>query len=86
MNFTYKIATLNINAISSPMKMKMLTNFLLGQDIDIALLQEVANDDLSNTYGYIAHINEGIEKRGTAILMKEGISVNKIKTYRQAEG
>jgi len=79
MNFTYKIATLNINAISSPMKIKLLTNFLLGQDIDIALLQEVANNDLSNIYGYSAHINSGTEKRGTAILMKEGISVNNIK-------
>jgi len=86
MNFTYKIATLNINAISSPMKIKMLTNFLLRQDIDIALLQEVANDDLSNIYDYSAHINEGIEKRGTAIIKKEGISVNNIKNYRQDEG
>jgi len=49
--FTFKIATLNINAISSPVKIKMLTNILLGQDIDILLLQEVANDDLSNIYG-----------------------------------
>jgi len=61
------------------MKIKMLTNFLLGQDIDITLLQEVANDDLSNIYGYSAHINEGIEKSGTAILMKERISINNIK-------
>jgi len=61
------------------MKIQMLTNFLLRQDIDIALLQEVANNDLSNIYGYSAHINEGTEIRGTAILMKEGISVNNIK-------
>jgi len=86
MNFTYKIATLNINAISSPMKIIMLTNFLLAQDIDIALLQEVANDDLSNIFGYSAHINEGIEKRGTSILMKEGISVNNIKKLPSGRG
>jgi len=86
MNFTYKIATLNINAISSPMKIKMLTNFLLGQDTDIAFLQEVANDDLSNIYGYNAHINEGTEKRGTAILMKGGISVNNIKKLPSGRG
>jgi hypothetical protein len=61
------------------MKIKKLTNFLLGQDIDIALLQEVANNDLSNIYGHSAHINEGTETRGTAILMKEGLSVNNIK-------
>jgi len=68
------------------MKIKMLTNFLLGQDIDISLLQEVANDDLSNIYGYSAHINEGIEKSGTEILMKEGISVDNIKILPSGRG
>jgi len=68
------------------MKIKMFTNFLLGQDMDIALLQEVANDDLCNMYGYSAHINEGIEKRGTAILMKKGISVNNIKRLPSGRG
>ena len=64
----------------------MLTNFLLRQDTDIALLQEVANNDLSNICGYTAHINEGTEKRGTAILMKEGISVNNIKKLPSGRG
>jgi len=86
MNYAYKIATLNNNAISSQMKIKMLTNFLLSQDIDIALLQEVANNDLSIIYGYSAHINEGTEERGTAILMKEGISVNNIKKLPSGRG
>jgi len=68
------------------MKIQMLTNFLLRQDIDIALLQEVVNTDLSNIYGYSAHINVGTEKRGTAILMEEGISVNNIKKLPSGRG
>ena len=47
MLYTYKIATLNINGISLPLKIQMLNNFLLRQDIDIALLQEVTNNDFS---------------------------------------
>jgi len=54
----------------------MLTNFLLGQDTDIALLQEVVNNDLSNIYGYSAHTNKGTETRCTAIFMNEGLPVN----------
>ena len=86
MNYTYKIATLNINAISSPMKIQMVTNFFLRQGIDITVLQAVANNDLFKIYGYSAHINIGTEKRGTAILMKEGISVNNIKTLPSGRG
>jgi len=45
------------------MKKQMLTDFLLGQDIGFALLQELANNDLSNIYGYSAHINEATQKK-----------------------
>ena len=51
MLYTYKIATLNINGISSPLKMEMLNNVLLRQDIDIALLQEVTNNDFTPLCG-----------------------------------
>ena len=47
MLYTYIIATLNITGISSPLKMQMLNNFLLRQDIDIALLQGVTNNDFN---------------------------------------
>jgi len=51
MLYTYKIAALNINGISPPMKKQMLRNFLLRQDIDIALIQEVTNNQFSQVYG-----------------------------------
>jgi len=36
---TYKIATININGISSHVRIKMLEDYLRQQDIDIVLLQ-----------------------------------------------
>ena len=36
----YKIATLNVNGMSSSMRMKILEEFLHNQEIDILLLQE----------------------------------------------
>jgi len=43
----YIIITLNVSGISSVLKMQMLNNFLFRQEIDIALLQEVTNNDFS---------------------------------------
>jgi len=57
----------------------MLNNFLLRQDIDIALLQEVTNNDFTPLCGYETLVNEGIDKRVTAILLKEGLSLSNIK-------
>jgi len=37
MDYTYKIATLNINGISAPTKIRMLEEFLYKHDIDLAL-------------------------------------------------
>ena len=63
MLYTYKIATLNINGVSSPLKMQTLNNFLLRQDINIALLQEVTNNNnFTPLCGYEALVNEGIGK------------------------
>jgi exonuclease III len=78
MLYSYKIATLNINVISFPLKMQTFNNFLLRQDINIALLQEVTTTS-HPLCGYEAFINEGIDKRGTAILLEEGIYLNNIK-------
>jgi len=79
MLYTYKIATLNINGTTSPLKMQIFNNLLLRQDIDISLLQEVTIIDFSSLHGYAALVNESTDKRGTAILLKERISLSNIK-------
>jgi len=66
--------------------MQMLNNFLLRQDLGIALLQEVTNNDFSPFCGYAASVNEGIDKRSTAILLKERIFLSNIKRLPSGRG
>ena len=81
MLYTYKIATLNINGITSP-----FNNLLFRQDIYIALLQKVSINDFSSLHGYAALVNERNDKRGTAILLKEGIFLSNIKRLPSGRG
>jgi hypothetical protein len=57
----------------------MLEVFLKRQDIDFALLQ-VTNTNLNTYRNYSAHINEGTDRRGNAILAKEGLELSRHKT------
>jgi hypothetical protein len=49
----------HINGISSTTKMRMLGDFLQKNDVDIALLQEVAHDNCDSLRLYKAIVNEG---------------------------
>jgi exonuclease III len=71
MNITYKIATLNINGISTTTRIRMLEEFLYKHDIDLALLQEVTNTKITMFRRYVSHIHMRTEGRGTAILAKD---------------
>jgi exonuclease III len=62
----------------------MLEDFLCTQDI--ALLQEVTCPHLDSVRRYTQHINVGIEKRGTAILAKDGIMLTDIKCLPSGRG
>jgi len=59
--------------------MSMVGAFLKSQDIDLALLQEVTNTDFTTFTDYIAIVNEGTEKTGTAILTKVGLQLQHVK-------
>jgi len=73
-----KIATLNINGLSSPTKLAMLPEFLRLQEIDILLVQEVTKPVLHNIYGYNTHYNIGATMRGTAIITRDSISLKNV--------
>jgi exonuclease III len=85
MALVYKLMTLNINGMTSDTKIRMLED-LWKQGIDIALLQEVTNQKLNNIRGYKTYINEGTEKRGTAIATKEEINITEIKRLPTGRG
>jgi hypothetical protein len=77
---------MNINGIVSTTRLKMLDEFLHKQDIDIALLQEVTQPSLHTIPRYTAHINQGTEGRGKAILTKDGLDVSNIKRLPSGRG
>jgi exonuclease III len=64
MTLISKVATININRIVSPTRLKMLDDFLHKLDIDIALLQEATQPNFHTAIRYTAHINLGTEGRG----------------------
>jgi exonuclease III len=65
-----KLATLNINGLTSPTRVAMLEAFLRLQEIDILFLQEVTQHILGDLHGYTTHYNIGITMRGTAIVKR----------------
>jgi hypothetical protein len=56
----------------------MLEAFINKHDIDIALLQEVTSTHVNTLHQYDALINQGTEGRRTAILTKQGMTVNNV--------
>jgi exonuclease III len=83
---TYKIATLNIKGISSTTPLQMLEDFLWRQDTDFVLLQEVTQAKLSTIRRHTAYTKEGTDRRGTAILAKEGLTLSTIKRIPSVRG
>jgi exonuclease III len=75
---TIRIATLNINGMTSPTKIAMMENFLHTSEIDILLVQEVTKQVLHNLQGYQTLYNIGTNCRGTAIIAKQGITFENI--------
>jgi len=66
--------------------MGMLNEFMYKQEIDIILLQEVTHADFEMIRGYTAHLNIGTNKRGTAILTREQISLTNITRLPSGRG
>ena len=86
MTYVYRVATLNISGITSATRLRMLEEFLHKHDIVIALLQEITHPDLSTLRNYNAHINQGAEGRGTAILTKAELTVTNAKRLPSGRG
>jgi exonuclease III len=81
-----KLLTLNVDGLHSGIKVNMLERLLCQQEIDIALLQEVTSNNIQRLRGYTTHVDEGTEKRGTAIAVREGLSNTDIKRLPTGRG
>lgn len=83
---SYVIATVNLCAIHSDLKIRMLHNFILANNIDIILMQEVAITDFSLFSGYQAIVNNDEKLRGTAILIRDVIEYSDVRYLDSTRG
>jgi hypothetical protein len=63
----------------------MLEDFLLISEIDVLCMQEVTNTKVTMIRNYTAHVNIGIEGRGTAVLNKDCYQLTDMKNCRLEE-
>jgi exonuclease III len=73
-----KIATVNINGITSREKVGMFEEFIRRHDIDILFLQEVTSPDVTAMRGYLTHHNTGTSMRGTSIVTRNEITLTNV--------
>jgi len=71
----YKIATLNINGMTTLPRIAMLEDFLQKQEIDIILIREITRPVFDDTRGFAAYTNISTMGGGTAILTRDHIQL-----------
>jgi hypothetical protein len=83
---TFKLATINISGIMSYTETSLLGEFRWKNDVYVALLQEVTQNNFGSIRGYTSRVNEGTEKRGTAIIIKGGLTTANAKRLPSGRG
>jgi exonuclease III len=86
MVYTYKIATLNINAIRAPTPIKMLQHFVHVNDIDLLCVQEVNTNNIQMIRNYTTQNNIGTEGRGTAFIYKDIYTLTDVRIMSSGRG
>lgn len=71
MNYSYSIATINLNSINTTVNKGLLKDFVYNHDIDIIFLQEVSYEDFSFIFTHNALVNISLDRKGTAILIRK---------------
>jgi exonuclease III len=66
MRHLYGIASLKINGIANPTRMRMLAEYLWQQDIDVVLIQDVTSKVIEQIRNYTKYINIGTGNRWAA--------------------
>lgn len=75
---SYKIATINMNGISSEAKLAALASFIRSSEADVVFLQEVAVADLQ-LHGFNIVVNIDERRRGTAIAVRTYFEYNNVR-------
>lgn len=74
---SYKIATINMNAVTNTTKLDALNSFIWVSELDIVFLQEVALTTLSIP-GFNVIFNVDERRRGTAIAIRNYFTYNNV--------
>lgn len=78
MPFIRNIATINLNAISSPVKKSLFKDFVWNHDLDVIFVQELAFENFSflSTHRAISNISE--DGKGTGILLRNNLAFSNV--------
>lgn len=74
---SYKIATININAVRCDTKINALASFIRSAELDVIFLQEVARTNI-DLPGFRIEYNVDERRRGTAIAIRIYFNCNRI--------
>lgn len=78
MSYTRKLATINLNAISSRVKQHLLKEFVWNNDLDVIFMQEVAFENFAFLPTHKALINISDDGKGTGILVRSNIEFSNL--------
>lgn len=74
MQYSYKIATVNLNSTSTDVNKGLLRDFVYNHDIDIVMLQEVAYDNFLFIPTHFPLVNISEDNKGTAVLIRKSFN------------
>lgn len=78
MPFIRKFATVNLNAISSKLKLSLFKDFVWNNDLDFVFVQEVAVENFNFLSSHTALVNISVDGKGTGILVRKNIDYSNV--------
>ena len=78
MTFIRKFATVNLNAISSNLKLSLFKDFVWNNDLDFVFVQEVAVENFIYLSSHTALVNISVDGKGTGILIRKNIQYTNV--------
>ena len=77
MFYSAKVASINLNAIQTRVKLSLFKDFVINSSADIIFCQEVAFRNFSFIYSHVAIVNIG-NSQGTALLIRRGLDYSDV--------
>ncbi|XP_062710647.1 uncharacterized protein LOC134288787 [Aedes albopictus] len=78
MQFSYKVATINLNSSNSVINQGLLRDFVYDHDVDVLLLQEVVYEIFLFLPNHFAFVNISADNKGTAIVVRKTMDISSV--------